>query len=758
MTVTDFRNVISNVADSIVIVDQEGIMRFANPSAQALFGRSLEELLGKPFGFPRIKNQATEIEVISKSGELHTAEMRMTETVWEGKRAYLASIRDFTELKRLEHELREKGHVLAERVKELTCLYSISKLIERPRVSFEEIARDIMALILPGWQYPDITCARIILNGQAFTTENFKETNWKQTSDIFVHGKQAGVLEVNYLEERPESDEGPFSKEERNLIDAIAERLGRTFERIKAEEALRESETKYRRVSDNSPAVLYQFMMTPDGASSFSHVSDVVEATIGISAEEIMKDSSKILGMVHPEDQEMFREGIMKSAESLESFLLTFRCMKDGGVIWMEARGTPAPLADGGMLWDGFLLDITDRKRMEEELLKIKKFESLGVLAGGIAHEFNNALTAITGHTELLEMDYSQDEKILNHTKTMMQSAHRMAHLTSQLLAYAGGGKYNPRPMSLSELVADTLPLLLHTLDPDICVETDLQPDVMNVKVDRTQMQMVLSALMTNASEAIDPPGRIKISTRNMAVEQGSTNDHPGLRPGPYVILSIEDDGKGMDKETTDRIFDPFFTTHFIGRGLGMASVYGIVTNHNGNISVDSEPGKGTTVTIYLPALEAREEVEAEVGERIVSAPAIDLPTGEATVLVIEDEEPLVKLFRKILEMLGYRVLEAMTGEEAVELAKTFNGQIDLALLDIKLPDMGGKQVYPLIMEARPHLKVIVCSGYALDGPAQEILDAGAEGFVQKPFLISTLAEKLKEVLEGRTTIVAPVK
>ncbi|MBL7178271.1 MAG: PAS domain S-box protein [Desulfobacteraceae bacterium] len=173
-----------------------------------------------------------------------------------------------------------------------------------------------------------------------------------------------------------------------------------------AEEALRESEAKYRRLSENSPAVIYQFMMTPEGAFTFPYVSRVVAVIMGISAEDAMKDSSQLLDMVHPEDQEMLREGIMKSAESLESFPLTFRCLKDGEVIWIEARGTPEPLADGGILWDGFFLDISKRKQMEEELLKVKKFKSLGVLAGGIAHQFNNALSSITGHTGLLEMEY----------------------------------------------------------------------------------------------------------------------------------------------------------------------------------------------------------------------------------------------------------------------------------------------------------------------------------------------------------------
>ena len=179
---------------------------------------------------------------------------------------------------------------------------------------------------------------------------------------------------------------------------------------------------------------------------------------------------------------------------------------------------------------------------------------------------------------------------------------------------------------------------------------------------------------------------------------------------------------------------------------MGMAAVYGIVKNHDGWISVDSELGKGTTVQIYLTAIEAKEEVKKEV----VLRPTVELATGEGTILVIEDEEPLVELFRQILERLGYRVLQARTGKEAVEFARTFDGQIDLALLDIKLPDMDGGRVYPLIMEARPDLKVIVCSGYSIHGPAQDILDAGAEGFIQKPFSIAPFAEKLKEVLEGK--------
>ena len=319
--------------------------------------------------------------------------------------------------------------------------------------------------------------------------------------------------------------------------------------------------------------------------------------------------------------------------------------------------------------------------------------------------------------------------------------------MTDQLLAYAQGGKYQARDLKLDDFVIETLPILQHDLNPTVRVETHFPKDISYIRADNTQMQMVLSATLANSNEAIESEGLIRITVGNKDVDEDFTKQRPGLKPGFYVCLTVEDDGKGMDEEEREKVFDPFFTTKFQGRGMGMAAVYGIVKNHDGWISVDSELDKGTIVRIYLPAISVgiKEQGPAEVKQ-----PKVELAMGEGTILVIEDEEPLVDLFRQILERLGYRVLLARTGKEAVALAKTFDGQLDLALLDIKLPDMDGGRVYPLIMEARPDLKVIVCSGYSIHGPAQDILDAGAEGFIQKPFLIADFAEKLKEVLDLR--------
>ena len=290
----------------------------------------------------------------------------------------------------------------------------------------------------------------------------------------------------------------------------------------------------------------------------------------------------------------------------------------------------------------------------------------------------------------------------------------------------------------------NTLPLIRHTIDPSISVDTDLPHDILNIKADITQIQMVLFATMVNASEAMEDMGCIRITSSNETIKEDTPKDILGLKPGAYVRLTIEDDGKGMDAETRDRIFEPFFTTKLKGRGLGMAAAYGIVKNHDGWISVDSELGRGTAVHIYLPAV----ETPVEKPKKPEIAPVTI--KGAGTILVIEDDALVMDMTRAVLEELGYRCLGAKTGQEAIDIAKTFNGDIDLAILDVFLPDMGGKAIYPLIMKARPNLKVIVYSVYPVSGEPREILDAGAEDFIQKPFIIAELSEKLKKVLEGK--------
>ncbi len=515
-------------------------------------------------------------------------------------------------------------------------------------------------------------------------------------------------------------------------------------ERKQAEEALKESEKRYRKLLEVSPDAIAiiqgspprHLLVNPAYTKLFGYTLNDIEN--GFSAFKTIQeaDRAEIERKMH--DRHTGRE-IAPRYDQVD--LVT----KEGRIFPCEIIATL--INYGGQTADMLVFtDISERIRAEEEksnlesrLRQSHKMEGVGTLAGGIAHEFNNALAGIIGNIEILKMDFPADHNIEKCTGPMMESSRRMARLTEQLLAYAGGGKYQEKTISLNDFVENTLPILQHSLDSKIRMETDLASGDLNIKADITQMQTVLSATISNASEAIEGRGRIRISTHGVNVDKDFEESHPELETGLHVCIAIKDDGRGMDDETTSKIFEPFFTTKFQGRGLGMAAAHGIVRNHDGLITVDSELGTGTEVRIYLPA------IEIELKEQ--KKPQADVFIGTGTILVIEDEEIVLDVTRALLERLGYRVLEAVTGKEAVDIVESFDGDIDLALLDIKLPDMDGGRIYPIIKKARPDLKVIICSGYGIDGPAQEILDKGAQDFIQKPYSLSTLSEKLKKVL-----------
>ena len=386
-----------------------------------------------------------------------------------------------------------------------------------------------------------------------------------------------------------------------------------------------------------------------------------------------------------------------------------------------------------------------ERKQIEARLQQVQKVELMGTIAGGFAHQFNNALTVVNGNVDLIGMKIPGDEDVASYSQEIKESVARMSRLTAQFLAYGRGGKYQVERLSLSSFIRDALPLIRPALTSLVELKTDLGVDLYDLEADPTQLQMVFSAVLLNASEALEDKGRISIRCSNSDIieTQGGREKFPGLKPGKYACLKITDNGKGMDAETRKHIFEPFFTTKFLGRGLGMAAVYGIVKNHAGGIAVESEPGSGTTVEICLPAAPGQVRKQAE------KTPVINLEKGHATILIVEDEAAVMRVCRTILTRLGYHVLTAETGEEAINLVKSSAGKIDLVLLDIMLPDINADIVYPLLMEACPDLKVIVYSGYTVDGPSQEILDAGAQGFIQKPFTIAEMSGKLKQVLDG---------
>lgn len=517
-------------------------------------------------------------------------------------------------------------------------------------------------------------------------------------------------------------------------------------ERFQVEQSLQENEQKYRELFMKAPFA-YQSL---DDDGKFIEVNQHWLTMMGYSRDEIIG--------------QWFGSFLDPATESLQVFAENFSRFKDVGEVSVEfnmikKNGAKAAIKVEGNIGyqpDGsfkqthcVLEDITEWARLEKEKKKFEaqlqqagKMEAIGTLAGGIAHQFNNALYAVTGNIDLLEMEFPGNEDVARYAKEIMESTHRMTRLSAQLVAYAGGGKFDIKTVSLNDFVRDTLTLLRHTIGSAIHVNTDIPHDTHNVQADLTQMQMVLSAVLVNSSEAIKGKGRIRIACTNETITKETAGDFLGLKPGDHVCLTIEDDGKGMDKKMQARVFDPFFTTKFEGRGLGMAAAYGITRNHGGCISISSKLGKGTMVNIYLPAVKSR------VKKDVKSKTGWDKGTG--TIMVIEDEVAAMNVTRAMLKRLGYRVLEAKTGQEAIDMARSFEGDIDLAMLDILLPVMGGESIYPQLMKVRPNLKVLIFSGYSVDGPVREILDAGAQDFIQKPFTAAELSEKLKKILENK--------
>jgi PAS domain S-box-containing protein len=418
-----------------------------------------------------------------------------------------------------------------------------------------------------------------------------------------------------------------------------------------------------------------------------------------------------------------------------------------GHAIWSQAITTP--IRDGAgrvMAALELVLPITDLKKAQEEkqlaaiqLEEARKFEAIATLAGGMAHQFNNALAVIMGNAELLQFEGNRTENIPRFVLPILQAATQMSKMTGQLLAYAKGGKYKAKPTHVHTFISETLALLEHILPPNVSVASALMCSKQFVKMDVTQMQMVLSAIMSNAVEAMAQGGRILVTCQPETIGASQSPFFGGVAPGPYVAICICDEGVGMDAQTLQRIFEPFFTTKFQGRGMGMAAVYGIVRNHGGHVAISSQPGQGTQATLYLPETEAPQAAAAP------KAGASSRANG--TVLLVEDDPLVLEVNQKILKRLGYRVVTACTGREALDHLGDHRTAIDAILLDIKLPDMDGAALYPASRQQRPGAKVIICSGYALDGPTQALMQAGADGFIQKPFALDDLAQKLHAVL-----------
>ncbi|MGD2089136.1 MAG: response regulator [Candidatus Aminicenantes bacterium] len=391
--------------------------------------------------------------------------------------------------------------------------------------------------------------------------------------------------------------------------------------------------------------------------------------------------------------------------------------------------------------------ELAERKRVEErkkeleaQLLHAQKMEAIGTMAGGIAHDFNNLLMGIMGNVSLMLLNASSNHPHYSELKNIEQCVQKGADLTKQLLGFAMGGKYEATPTNLNEIIKKSSGMFNRTRK-EITIHEQYERDLRPVEVDRGQFEQVLVNLYVNAWQAMPGGGNIYLQTENVTLNKKEVKPY-NLKPGNYVKTSIRDTGVGMDEETQQRIFEPFFTTKEMGRGtgLGLASVYGIIKNHGGFIQVHSEKGKGTTFYIYLPASQKEIPEEKQLPERILE--------GTETVLLVDDEKFIIDVGEKILNRMGYKVLTANSGNEAIEIYEKNKEKINIVILDMIMPGLGGGETFDLLKTMNPDVKVLLSSGYSLDGQATEILERGCCGFIQKPFRVKALSQKIRLILD----------
>jgi len=510
-------------------------------------------------------------------------------------------------------------------------------------------------------------------------------------------------------------------------------------ERKQTEEALQESEEKFRSLSENAPDIIYTLAF--DG--SFTYVNPAWKTILGHEPEAVL--GQYFVDFVKEEDARKYVHIFKEIRNRRETFKDADVNLvhKDGSTRLFSASGAPNINRSGevtGMV--GLFKDITDQRKLEKQLRQSQRMEAIGTLGGGIAHDFNNLLMGIQGRTSLMLMDVGPSHPHFEHLKGIEDYVKSAANLTKQLLGFARGGKYEVKPIDINELIKTGSRMFGRT-KKEIQIHWKYQKDVWTIEADRGQIEQVLMNLYVNAWQAMPSGGELYLQTENVRLDENYVEPFE-IKPGKYVKISVTDTGVGMDEATRQRIFDPFFTTKDMGRGtgLGLASAYGIIKNHGGFINVYSEKGEGATFNIYLPASEKEVIGEKELSEEPLK--------GSETVLFVDDEEMIIEIGEQLLQKLGYELLVARGGKEAIGIFEKNKEKIDIVILDMIMPDMSGGDTFDRLREIKPDIKVILSSGYSINGTATEILDRGCDGFIQKPFNTTQLSRKLREILDKK--------
>jgi len=498
------------------------------------------------------------------------------------------------------------------------------------------------------------------------------------------------------------------------------------------ENLVAESERKYQVLVDNADESIF---VIQDSVIKFPNPRTI--KLFGYSAKEM--ENMPFISLVHDNDKIMVAEQKERAKRERTISISTFRIVRRSGeTVWVDMNAVSIEWGERPAFLI-FLRDVTEEKMMEAELIQAQKMEAIGTLAGGIAHDFNNLLMGVIGYTSLMLLNKSEADRHYEKLKNIERLVQSGADLTKQLLGFARGGKYEVKPTDLNELIGKSSEMFGRTKQ-EITIHRKYEKYLHAANVDRGQIVQVLLNLYVNAWQAMPGGGDLYLETNNVTLDAAYARLH-SLMPGPYVKISVTDTGRGMDQATQQRIFEPFFTTKEMGRGtgLGLASVYGIIKNHGGIINVESEPGKGSTFSICLPASQG--QVEAK------KIQPVEIIRSTETILLVDDHEMILAVGKEMLKALGYEVFAAQSGEEALAIYREKGDGIDVVILDMIMPVVSGGETYDRLRAADPGVKVILSSGYGIDGQAAEIMARGCSGFIQKPFSIGELSGKIREVL-----------
>jgi PAS domain S-box-containing protein len=748
----------AELAPAGMYIVQDGVFKYVNPKFAQMFGYTVEECLNDmPFTNLVYAEDLTEVEGnaggrrsseaesvhytfrgLKKNGQIFHVEVYGSAIVYKGEPAATGTILDITERKKAEDTLRESEERFSRFFRATPVGTSITRLSDG--------------------RFADVNDAFLGLFG--YTREEVIGQNPLKLGMWANPGDRAKMVETLQEKGRVQDFETQFLRRSGEIRDVsvsseVIELAGQRYilglthditEAKRAEKALRETTETLQTVIEASPVAI--ILLDPDGNVKLWNAA--AERLFGWRETEVFGQFLPYVSEDKQGEYSTLRERVLRG----ESFSgVEVRCRKrDGSPVDISIATAPMRDADGNIT--GIIsvnIDITERKRgeeerrkLEEQLFQAQKMESVGRLAGGVAHDFNNMLSVIIGRAEMaLKADVAAGE-LQDNLKEILKAGLRSADFTRQLLGFARKQTAAPKILDLNGTISGMLKILTRLVGEDIDLIWQPGPDLLKVKIDPSQVDQILANLAVNARDAIPGVGAITIKTEKVVIDDSNMADHPEFIPGEYVLLTVSDTGEGMSRQVCENIFEPFFTTKELGRGtgLGLSTVYGIVKQNCGFIYVDSEPGKGTTFKIYLPRLEdetARVPSEEADGEH---------PTGTETILLVEDDEAILNICEMILENLGYTVLAAPTPRDAIHLVENNPGDIHLLITDVVMPEMNGVELAEQLRAIRPNLKHLYMSGYSADVITDRGIPDDGVNFIKKPFLSDDLAARVRQVLD----------